>query len=260
MVSRVRPYCELGVAVFVSHTTAAALHGIPIPSVFESEPFIHLTRPKGCSLPRRKGIRGHQCALGGDETTLFSGLPITTLARTWLDLAQLLPLEDLVVAGDHLICGHQRGFGRSQNPRVSLTELREYVGATRGRPGLAKARQALTMMRVGVDSPPETRLRLMLWGSNLPDFVPNFPVEGDYGTPPVWVDLACAEFKVCAEYEGRHHLTPHKQASDRRRDSLTAEMGWLQVKIYARDMEIGEEWVIGFFVQALQRHGWQGPH
>ncbi len=256
LIDWVRPYCQLDTAVLVSHTTAAALRGIPLPLKFEVEPFIHLSRGAECAVPRRKGVRGHQSAFTDGEADILDGVPVTSPGRTWLDLAQLLSLEDLIVAGDHLIAEHHRHFGQPKKPIVGLEELRDYTYQKRAVRGLAKAREALSMMRKGVDSPPETRIRLMLGRAGLPEFTPNCPVPGDPGEAPVWVDLGCPEFHVCCEYEGRHHLTPQKQAEDRSRDQQTAARGWHQLKIYATDMALGEDWVVAYFVQALHRKGW----
>ncbi len=256
LIDRVRPYCQLGVSVLVSHTTAAALRGIPLPGEHENEPFIHLSRAPDCAVPRRKGVRGHQSAFTDGETAMLKGVPVTSPARTWLDLAQLLSLEDLIVAGDHVIAEHHRHFGQPKKPMVGLEELRDYTYQKRGVRGLAKAKEALSLMRKGVDSPPETRIRLMLVRAGPPEFAPNFPVPGDPGEAPVWVDLGCPEFQVCCEYEGRHHLTPEKQGADRSRDQQTAARGWCQLKIYATDMALGEDWIVAYFVQALHRNGW----
>ncbi|MBT2514130.1 hypothetical protein [Arthrobacter sp. ISL-30] len=38
----------------------------------------------------------------------IDGLAVTSPARTWLDLASVLDLDDLVVAGDFLVCGYNR--------------------------------------------------------------------------------------------------------------------------------------------------------
>lgn len=99
------------------------------------------------------------------------GFAVTSPARTWLDLASLLGLEDLVIAGDFLVCEYNRGFGRPRQPVVSLEALSEYISRKRRVPGLVLARKALPLLRVGVDSPPETRLRLMLQSAgHLPVF------------------------------------------------------------------------------------------
>ncbi|WP_427018409.1 hypothetical protein ACQCSX_07635 [Pseudarthrobacter sp. P1] len=98
----------------------------------------------------------------------------------------------------------------------------------------------------------------MLARAGLPVFIPDYGLEDEHGIAQLWVDLGCPAFKVCAEYEGSHHLTPAKQAEDKTRDRLTADLGWRQVKIYAADMRFGDAWVVQQFIQALRAHGWTG--
>ncbi len=258
MADRVRPYTQLGTDVVASHTTAALLHGIPLPGWARRTAQLHLTPADNGPQPRRRGVAGHQASLDQEDRTLVGGVPATALARTWLDLAPWLALDDLVAAADHLVCEHRHGDRTDREARLPLPELRDYVASARGVRGLAKARTALELVRVGVDSVPETKMRLILARAGLPEFVPDFPVMAESGGDTVWADLGCSKYRVCGEYEGGHHATPKQQAFDRRRDALTAERGWLQVKIFNADMRLGEQWVAGHFIQALSSRGWPG--
>ncbi|WP_427017155.1 endonuclease domain-containing protein [Pseudarthrobacter sp. P1] len=241
-----------------SHLTAARLHGIPLPYWAEHEAearTIHLMRPGMAANPRRRGVKGHRGALAETERTEVRGVPATSLARTWLDLAGILSLDELVAAGDHLVCEHHHGDRWDRPPRLPLGELATYIGGKGPVRNIGRARSALALLRVGADSPPETYLRLMLARSGLPDFVPDCPVSDD-AEPPAWTDLGCPDYRICAEYEGAHHATPAQQAADRRRDDVVARAGWRQIKIYARDMALGEQWVVSHFRQALYALGW----
>ncbi|WP_125613302.1 hypothetical protein [Specibacter cremeus] len=79
---------------------------------------IHLTRPVSCTAPRRVGVVGHERALRPDEIQLLDGIPVTSLARTWLDLAAMLSLNDPVAAADHLVSEHRRSFAWPRIARV----------------------------------------------------------------------------------------------------------------------------------------------
>jgi len=98
---RVRPYVELGVECHVSHTTAAILHGIPMPYGHEEPGLTHLERPAGTMIPRRKGVIGDKRELGSEEFILVDGVPVTTPARPMLDLAGILNLDELAALADH---------------------------------------------------------------------------------------------------------------------------------------------------------------
>lgn len=91
---------------------------------------------------------------------MLDGVRVISPARTWLDLASVLGLEDLLAAGDYFICSQTRSFGPRREAFCSLDDLQEQVQSTPGVRGSRKARQALELCRVGADSAPESRLRL----------------------------------------------------------------------------------------------------
>lgn len=255
LLDRVRPYTVLSERGCISHVTAAQLHGFPLPWFDDDIKTIHLTNPARAAQPRRRGVVGHTTDLAPSEVMSMSGVPVTTPARTFLDLATILTLDQLVAVADFLICEHDRPFEPPRMAIVQAEALRSYVENKHHLRGLAKARTAMELMRIGVDSPPETRLRLLLQRAGLPEFIPNYAIPGD---PEVWPDLACKEYKTCSEYEGEIHKTTQKQLFDRTRDLRTAERGWLQVKVYKADMRRGDAYVVEMFRKALRQQGWQG--
>lgn len=280
----VRSHTRLDGDTFGSMVTAAEILGLPLPQWAEFRPdvdgpvtagaepplwgkksgahfrepgrFLHLSRRSGKTLPRRKGIAGHRLKLRDGDLIEIDGLRLTSVARTWVDLGSVLPLDDLVVAGDAIVSEHSRTFGKEKRPMVPLPELHQYVAGAHGIHGVRKAREALEQLRVGVDSPPESKLRLMLDDAGLPEFSPNCRVDDALGKA-VWTDLGCVRFRVCLEYDGAHHLTPEQQALDSYRDQRVLEAGWRQVKFNRIDMERGPEWVVSRVRQALRKQGWR---
>ncbi|WP_284024194.1 hypothetical protein [Arthrobacter sp. zg-Y1219] len=257
LVERCRPYAELLPGVFFSHVTAARLHGIPLPYGLQQEPVIDLSRDRGLAMPRRKYVAGHRLELDPGELTMVSSLPVTSLPRTLLDLAAQLPTDDLVVMGDWMISEHHRNFGTRRIAQVPLKDLRHYAEAKAGARGVRNLRSAIELMRVGVDSPQETRVRLELHRAGLPEFTPNTLIADAAGNPAVWVDLGCREYRTCIEYDGAHHLDPGQQSRDNGRDARTAELGWRQVKLNSYDMAQGPSWVVGKVRHALVQGGYQ---
>ena len=209
------------------------------------------------SVPRRRGIAGHRLNLDDGETARVQGLPVTAVHRTWLDLAGLLTVEELVVIGDQLISEPHRPFGPSRRAAISQTRLAEYVDGKTRVPGLPNARRAMHLIRPGVDSPPETRLRLLLHRAGLPEFTPNMVIFDQTGQPALWTDLGCRRYRTCLEYEGVHHLNAGQQSRDHERDLLTVELGWHQVKVNAFDMAQGSHWVVAKVRHALAKGGWR---
>lgn len=255
LLDRVRPYVVLCTSSCISHVTAAQLHGIPLPWFDDDIKTIHLTRPAKSAQTRRRSVIGHSNALAPSDIMLIEDIPVSTPERTFLDLSALLSLDELVAVADFLICEHDRPFEPPKPPVVSAERLRAYVLNKHHIRGLARARAALDLMRVGVDSPPESRLRLLLQRAGLPEFTTNYAIPGD---PEVWPDLACEEFKTSGQYEGEIHQTPQKQLFDRNRDERSAERGWLQVKVYKSDLRRGDPYVAEMFRRALRAQGWRG--
>ena len=254
LLDRIRPYTKLSPGSAISHVTAAQLHGFPLPWFNDEITSVHLSRPAGSVQPRRKHVIGHSMDLPAEDIMHLGDVPITTPARTFLDLATILDLDDLVAVADFLVCEHERHFEARKVPIVAAAVLRSYIADKRWVTGLNKARAALELMRVGVDSPPETKLRLMLQRAGLPEFTTNYAIAGN---PLVWPDLACEKYKTSAQYEGEIHQTTKKQLFDRNRDERTAARGWLQVKVYSSDMRQGEAHVVAMVEAALRRQGWR---
>ncbi|MDM7990461.1 hypothetical protein [Arthrobacter sp. zg-Y877] len=242
----------------ISHATAARLHGLVLPRRLAEEPLLHLSRRPGYGMPRRRNVVGHRLDLSEPETEVVMGLPVTGIARTWMDLAGALSSDELIVMGDQIISEHHRSFGPPRLALVPLEELREFITGKAHVPHLAKCRNALDCLRVGVDSPPETLLRLMLLKDpQLPEFLPNVAICNTGGEAQVWTDLGCREFRTCLEYDGAHHLTPEQQARDHYRDLKTAELGWMQVKISKTDFAQGQHRVRAKVRRGLAIAGWR---
>jgi hypothetical protein len=261
LLSRAAPYTRLHESTSVSHLTASLLHGMPLPAWAQDTSQIDLARSGGSGerlgQPRRFEVRGHRLRLGAEDVMMLGGTRITTPERTWLDLCGIrqLTMDDVIVAGEHLVSEHQRGI----HPRtaiVTLAQLRAYVGGKRRVPGLGRARIALELMAVGADSPQETRIRLMLERAGLPPFKPNCVVVDPWGKV-LWVDLGNARYRVAIEYDGEHHLDPDQQLWDRSRNRRTVAAGWAQVILTREDLVRGEANIVSRVVAALTAQGWR---
>lgn len=257
LLQRCRPYTDVTPGSVISHRTAARIHGFPMPVDFERPSLVDVARPRGAAASRRKHVRGRRLRLDEGDVVTLDGVAVTSRARTWLDLGSVFGVEDLVVIADYLVSEHNRNFGPAREAKVPLDELRAYIESKSRVPGLAMCRQALALVRVGVDSPPESRLRLMLQRAGLPEFHPNYPICDTSGYPVIWTDLGCPEFRTCVEYEGTHHLSAEQQASDHDRDFTTSSLLWHQAKINKTDMKRGEAHVVGKVSRMLRRGGWE---
>lgn len=254
---RAAPYLSLAPGAVVSHLSSLALRGLPLPEALKHDARLHLTVPPGGVQFRRRGVAGHRAALGPDDIETVDGVPVTSPARTLLDIAAMpgVTTEDLVVLGDGLVSEHRR----SMYPKVAmirLPALRATVEAASGRRGSAKAREALALVRVGADSPMETRLRLALARAGLPEPVVGCLIEGEAGRH-TYVDLGFPPFRLAVDYDGSHHLTPAQQTRDALRAQEIADAGWRLVVITKEDLRRGDTWVAARVAEVLRRQGWK---
>ncbi len=255
---RCRPYTDLLANTFISHSSAARFHDIPLSAELEQDEMLHLARRRADAVPRRRGVRGHRLDLQPEDITTIEGVPVTSAARTWLDLALHMTDVEHIVAGDFLVSAHQRSFGPEKLPIVSKAELGAFLERHPRSRGITRARRTFERLRVGVDSPPETRVRLMLEDAGLPEFSVNYPVVDSTGGVAFWTDLACPEYRTCIEYDGDHHLTPEQQRRDMGRDRMAAELDWVQVKLNRLDLRQGAWRVVQQVERGLERGGWAG--
>lgn len=223
----------LATGAVVSHLTAAVLWGFPLPrglvSPAHRKPAIHLTCQPGTRAVRRKNVVGHQSVLAPDEITAGRQMACTSPLRTWFDLAGVLSLDELAIAGDFLF----RRRGALSTPAA----LDAYLSTKAGRPGYRKATQARALMRADTDSPKETELRLLLVRSGLPEPAINVPMFDETGG---WIqdpDMSYEEFRIAIQYDGGHHATPAQRRSDIFRDENARGLGWLVVVLTQWDLD-----------------------
>ncbi len=220
---------------WISHLTAAMLWGLWLPSWFRGCRELHLSKPKALPPVRRKGVVGHTVLAFDDELMVWNGIRISTPARTWLDLARILPLEDLVAIGDQLVRQPRPELEGRTEPWATLPQLRKMLSRHPKLKGIVKARQALELIRPGSDSAPETFLRLALTAAGLPE--PELQlriVPGGAHSPAA--DLGYRRQRVAIQYDGGHHLTREQQSRDNRRDESFNAAGWRYFKFNADDL------------------------
>ena len=186
---------------YFSHITAAQIHDIPVPYRFAGDARLHVSAAFPAGRPRARGVIGYRSAPA--DVAHVDGLPVTSPVATWCDLSALLTLDELVEAGDSLV--------RRKSPLCSVAQLEAAVAERAGGRGVLRLREALDVVRPGTDSVRETRLRLLLIGAGLPEPEVNVSLYNEHGALVAICDLAWREFRVAAEYDGRHHATSSKQ-------------------------------------------------
>lgn len=214
-------------AAVLAVTTAAYLHVIPLPLRFLDDDRVHVMVPRGRRAPTGRGIIGHSGTLGNGDITSVDGLTVTSLERTWCDLAAVLDVPDLVAAGDALI--HRRA--RRTTARDLAASVRRYP-TKRWR---ARRVEALRLLNDRAESPQESRLRVHLVRSGLPEPAvnPNIFYRGVFLGR---VDMLYLEWGLIIEYEGEQHRTDARQwQKDIARVNDFADIGLRTIRATAAD-------------------------
>ncbi len=237
--------------------TAARLWQAPLPrdlSAWTAGDGVHLLHPTGSRRPTTL-VTWHRGALGPADMVATTRARVTSAPRTWADLAPLLGLDDLVAVGDCFVRRPRPGLEGRDEPWTTLSALAAAAESHTGR-GARALREALALVRVGSDSPAETRLRLGCRRAGLPEPLANARIledGSDLGEP----DLQWRQWKVCLEHEGPHHLTPAQLTRDIRRAERRHRHGWIEVRTTAPDLARGGEVGALRARDALLRHGWR---
>ncbi|WKN48530.1 hypothetical protein [Nocardioides sp. Arc9.136] len=206
---------------WASHRTAAAWCGVVVPD----SSFVHVSVTKAKDRRWLLDIKPHVAPVG-TPTRMWRGIRVSDPVRMFVELASMLDLVDLVVAGDNLL----RVF------RMTAATLRAGLERTRDYWSPA-ARHAAAYVRDGVDSPMETRLRMLIVLAGLPEPVAGHAVRADNGDVLVRFDLAYREQRLAIEYHGTHHRDdPRTWERDLRRSELVDQLGWHLVHVTSKDL------------------------
>lgn len=180
---------------FVSRLSAAALLGLPVPD----HPFVHVTVRKESERRFRPQIKAH-VTCRKRRIVMVRGMRVSDPCETFIDCAGTLSFVDLVVLGDALC----------RRYRIKAGALREACAVT-GAYYAGLARDAAAFVRDGVDSPMETRLRLLIVLAGLPEPSVNVIRRWENGAWCRRYDLCYERIKLVVEYEGRQHAEDPRQ-------------------------------------------------
>lgn len=224
---------------WASHSTAAQVHGLWLPGRLLRDHRLHLSHAlEPDSYTRRQGVCGHRVALRPQDVTTREGLRLSTPARTWLDLASLCSVRELIIMGDQLVRHPYPRFEGRTAPHATRGELRVLLEESRGVPGRRRCLTALEWIRVGADSVQETLLRLALIRAGLPEPELQVPAKPQSRWSP-HADLAYPAWKIAIQYEGDTHFTREQQRADQRRDNIFIAEGWRVLRFNAEDAREG---------------------
>ncbi|MCP5025963.1 MAG: DUF559 domain-containing protein [Actinomycetia bacterium] len=216
-------YLALGPDSKVSFESAGRIHQL---FTFGQDSSIVLSRPH----PRRsvlEGVTVHQVDdyLPSHLTSEY-GLPVTTAARTIVDLAAVYGVPRLLRVVEE----------GEVAKRFSMGELAAITATLRrqGKPGIRKMGIVLDQLATGA-LPPASELERMtiraMRGASLPEPARQLPLPGrELGER--LVDFAFPEAALIVEADGRRwHGRFEAMTRDRQRDTQAAKQGWLTLRV-----------------------------
>jgi len=214
--------------LFVSHQSAAALHRLPLYG--NDSVLVHLTRP-GRGGARRDAVRQvHAANLPRELCARVEGVPVTTVARTVVDVARSGNEAAAIAVADGAL---HRGLIESAQIALALDVAKH-------QPGHARCLRLLRRADGRAESVGETFLRIVLDRPGLPPLDLQMEVRDEGGALVGRADGGYLDCGVLLEFDGKIKyeslLRPGESASDavvrekQREEALTA-LGWLVVRV-----------------------------
>jgi len=210
-----------GAGAVLSYRSAAALHGL---------------RPSGgvnidVTVPRRSrrkhaGILVHcSTTLTDADTTTVNDVPVTTIHRTLLDLAEVLTQREL-----------ERAFDQAEIlEALDLHAINDQLARNPTRAGVRKVRKVLEEHYIGstpTENDFEEAFLALTRDLGLPDPRVQFWIDPGDGEHPIRADFAWPDHRIVVETDGRQtHGTRQGVQRDRRRDQRLIAAGWRPIRI-----------------------------
>lgn len=227
---------------WASHSTAARLHGLPVPT----DPMAHISVATPSDRRRAEGLRSHVGA--PREIEVRDGVRVSGPHQLFRELAATLTLVDLVVLGDALV----------RAGRTTPEALVRACEADRSRHSVT-ALKAARYVRADVDSPMETRLRMLLVLAGLPEPEVNVRIRDEDGRVVRRYDLSYPSVRLIVEYDGRQHVevVANWEADLRRREAID-ENEWRILVVTSAGIYKTPGETVARVHRALRSRGWPG--
>jgi predicted transcriptional regulator of viral defense system len=215
----------LGPQAAASHHTAARLMGLAL--LGRGSEGIAVTRPPGTGSRRSwPEVRVHNAALPAHHIGRCAGVPVTSAARTVLDLARISPFRAGIVVADSAL----------YNNRTSKQELLAVLDSCRRWPGAQRASEVVAFADALAESPLESIARVAFRDCGLPP--PQLQaLLGADGRVVARVDFYWERFRTIAEADGEMKYDNRFAATHQlRRDADLRDAGFEVVHFGWRDI------------------------
>jgi len=254
-----RAYCErMRAGNCFSHTTAAAIRGLPLPAYATADAAIHVASPPGRRAPEGRGIIGHRLSVDAEPVSdhlhfdhrrgeMFA-LPVVSPRTMFAQLTAVLAPDDLVAIGDAMVGG--------EKPLISIADLMQLKDSRRGWKGRGNAVAALEQIRRGSRSRPESLLRLQIIRAGLPEPELNLEVFDDTtGVAIARPDPAWPRYRALVEGD-LHRTSRGKFRSDISRFERYSDADWSSMRAHAGDVFGDPNPLIERIARRLRARGW----
>jgi len=220
-------------ACAVSHQSAALLHNIDMIAGPVTE--VTITTWDGGRRGHRHGVHTYSNGLPGSHITRKFGLPVTTAARTVVDLARTLPYAQGVVAADSAL--HQR--------LTTAVELWHLAAEIRLRRGGDRANRVASFADALAESPLESLARVIFDEAGLPPPELQVPIASADNRFIGRVDFLWRKHKLIVEVDGaaKYDEDPRRARAQlwrdkalRRADYEVLHFDWREVTTGAGDV------------------------
>ena len=176
------------------------------------------------------------------------GILCTSAARTAADVGRWEDNDDETIAKIDAVCNRSR---------ITVDSLVGVLDQMRGLHGVNRIRSLLRWCDERADSPPETRLRLMLIRAGLPAPTPQLIIRNEYGQKIAKADLGYEAQKVAIFYDSELHRERSTWEFDAWANAQMAELGWERVRVTGQMMRTPGT-LMRQIGSAVMRGGWCG--
>ncbi len=204
----------------IAGRSAAVLHGLPVvrlPDVPE------LNVRKSTTTGQRRGALVRAAALPACDVADWFGAPVTSVARTVVDLGRQSVAAGLIAADAAL---HER--------RIAATQLGAVAERCAGWPGIRSSREAIALADPRSESPLESLIRLLVIRAGLP--CPRLQVEVTGRGWRYRVDLLWPEQRTIVEADGRVKYSDDALWREKRRQEHLERAGFRVVRVLWSDV------------------------
>ena len=214
--------------------TSTVLHGLRwLPDIWSApDATVHFAVDQADKKRDRPGIRLHRRAVAPQDIVLVDGFATLSVTRTLVELARDDGLAELLVV--------QIIDGALRDGRTTQQDLLDCLARFPGERGVARARRLVSRSRVGVDSPQETSMRLMLEDGGITGLEVGIKIwDDDTDDLLARGDLGIRLLLIWGEYDGfGSHSQRETFRNDRPRTRWLQRRGWHVMPFADRDLAV----------------------